>query len=306
VFFLFRFYYTRHLSVNSEKKLRKNEIAMKQGILAVVASRQCYYRFILFCLLFIYVIYVMNHLQRLYLHRKSQSTKPFKARGFKVIRCQQCLVAQAYCICEYKKLSRSSAGFVLIMSDGEILKPSNTGRIIADVIDNTFAFLWQRKQPDENLLALLKSDEWQPMVVFPKEYAEPEQPVYEGEVPVSSGKKPLFILLDASWREARRMYRKSPYLHHLPMVSFAANNPDDDNIQSRYKLREASKNNHLATAEVAAKALHMAEDHQGAQHLDLWLDVFIYQYQKSVCQTNTGNIEALARYQDFFAVKLMV
>lgn len=241
----------------------------------------------------------MNNFQRLYLHRKSISTKPFAARGWRVVRCQQCLVAKDYCICQYRQVSESEVGFVLLMSDGEVLKPSNTGRLIADVMPNTYAFIWYRNQPNPDLLALLNDPQWQPVVVFPEEYAEPEQVVYQDKVPKYSDKKPLFIILDASWREARRIFRKSPYLHHLSMLSFSAQDPDNEMVQSRYQLREAAKNSHLATAEVAAKTLFAAGENKAAQHLDLWLDVFIYQYQKSVCQTNTGNIEAIDTYQSF-------
>lgn len=254
----------------------------------------------------------MNSVQQLYQYRKSISTKPFAARGWRVVRCQRCLVAEQFCICEYRKSSHSSVGFALLMSDGEVLKPSNTGRLIADVIPNTFAFLWKRTEPDEALIALLNDKQWQPILVFPKEYAEPEQTVFDNEAPsffLAANKdrsdikrickKPLFILLDASWREARRMFRKSPYLHSLPMLSFAADDPDNENIQSRYQLREASKNSHLATAEVAAKTLRIIGENNTAKHIDLWLDVFIYHYQQSVCQSNKGNISALENYQKF-------
>ncbi len=33
--------------------------------------------------------------------------------------------------------------------------------------------------------------------------------------------RPLFILLDGTWSEARKMFRKSPYLEHLPVLSLA-------------------------------------------------------------------------------------
>jgi DTW domain-containing protein YfiP len=255
----------------------------------------------------------MNSVQQLYQYRKSISTKPFAARGWRVVRCQRCLVAATFCICQHRKASNAEVGFALIMSDAEVLKPSNTGRLIADVVPNTFAFLWQRTEPDQNLLALLNNPQWQPIIVFPKEYAELEQAVFDNinpmnklalEYNVNSHKKPLFILLDASWREARRMFRKSPYLHQLPMLSFAADDPDNELVQSRYQLREASKNSHLATAEVAAKALRIIEEEKTASHLDLWLDVFIYHYQQSVCQTNKGNVNALLNYQNFIKAEL--
>ncbi len=243
----------------------------------------------------------MNSVQQLHVYRKSLSTKPFNARGWRVKRCQRCLISAEHCICEHRKASNSAVGFALIMSDGEVLKPSNTGRLIADIVPSTFAFLWKRNEPDEKLLALLADEQWQPVIVFPREYALPEQPEFESTTQVASTKKPLFIIIDASWREARRMFRKSPYLHGLPMLSFEANNPENDAVQSRYLLREASKNSHLATAEVAAKTLRFIDENNTATHIDLWLDLFIYQYQKGVCQPNKGNKNALAQLQHFYS-----
>lgn len=249
----------------------------------------------------------MNAVHNLYEYRKGISTKPFNARGWRVNRCSRCLIAQQYCICQHRKTSDADVGFALLMTDTEILKPSNTGRLIADVIPNSYAFLWKRTEPNRDFLALLADPQWQPIVVFPKEYAQPEQVVYDNVLPVKAisssrtqTKKPLFILLDGSWREARRIFRKSPYLQQLPMLSFAASNPNDEQVQSRYHLREASKNSHLATAEVAAKALRIIEHTNTAKHLDLWLDVFVYHYQQGVCQKNKGNEYALAQYLAFF------
>lgn len=249
----------------------------------------------------------MNSYQQLYQYRKSISTKPFAARGKQVIRCQRCLVAEKNCLCQYKQLSDNQTGFVLLLSDKEVLKPSNTGKLIADVMPNTFAFLWHRTEVDPILLTLLTDTKWQPILVFPKTYALTEQaelPLNISSQDKQSDKQPLFILLDGSWREARRMYRKSTYLHHLPICSLDDLTSSDDNetfTSSRYQLRAAANTEQLATAEVAAKILNMVNQPVSAKHLNLWFDVFIYQYQKSVCQTNTGNAQALAQYQDFIA-----
>jgi DTW domain-containing protein YfiP len=106
------------------------------------------------------------------------------------------------------------------MYDTEVLKPSNTGKLIADVIPDTFAFLWSRTTKNDELLALLNDEKWQPFVVFPQEYADSQRQVFTQKVVCTQGKRPLFVMLDGSWREAKKMFRKSPYLDKYPMVSF--------------------------------------------------------------------------------------
>jgi DTW domain-containing protein YfiP len=249
----------------------------------------------------------MHAVNRLYRHRKSLSTTEFKSRGMKVKRCEKCRIALDYCICALvPKLTenvQSNTAFLLLMYDTEVLKPSNTGRLIADLIPDTFAFLWSRTEPNPKLLTLLADEQWQPYVVFPAQYAEDDREVVTKEVICQNGKRPLFIMLDGSWREATKMFRKSPYLSHFPMVSFDPEKIDGDFVKSRYQIRSAAHANQWATAEVAARVLSMAGESNNAQRLDLWFDVFNYQYQKSVCQRNLGNPQAIEDFHQFIEQK---
>jgi hypothetical protein len=167
------------------------------------------------------------------------------------------------------------------MADIEPLKPTNTGWLIADVVPDTFAFGWARTEVDPALPALLNDPQWQPYVVFPGEYAAPERVVTEvagGSDPPSVpapghyAKRPLFVLLDATWSEARKMFRKSPYLDHLPVLSLQS-----EQI-SRYRLRRSKRDDHFCTAEVAALCLDLAGETQAAAVLDAYFDVFSHHY----------------------------
>jgi DTW domain-containing protein YfiP len=157
------------------------------------------------------------------------------------------------------------------MGDIEAIKPSNTGWLIADVVRDTFAFGWARTAVDPGLLAVLADPQWQPLLVFPGEYAAPER-VLSAPPPPAMGpagaKRPLLVLLDGTWSEARKMFRKSPYLDALPVLSLR---PE---VVSRYNLRRSHTGLHLCTAEVAALCLEQAGHPQQAARLNDWLDVF--------------------------------
>ncbi len=127
-------------------------------------------------------------------------------------------------------LSAGASRFCLVMFDTEPMKPSNTGRLIADILPDTEAFQWSRTEPPQALLDLVAHPDYQPMVVFPASYAGPERQVLSAP---PSGKPPLFIMLDGTWTEARKMFRKSPYLDALPIISV------DLSRISAYHLREA-------------------------------------------------------------------
>jgi len=207
---------------------------------------------------------------RLRSERLAKSLKPFVARGSRASRCERCRVPFSHCLCPWLPTIESDCGVCLLMHDIEPLKPSNTGWLIADVVRDTFAFTWQRTGVDPRLLALLADPEWQPLVIFPGEYAESRRVVEQVER--DNAKRPLFILLDATWTEARKMFRKSPYLDGLPVLSLR---PE---ALSRYRLRRSTRSDHLCTAEVAALCLDLAGDSAAANTLDALLDVFTEHY----------------------------
>jgi DTW domain-containing protein YfiP len=186
------------------------------------------------------------------------------------------------------------------MYDTEVLKPSNTGKLIADLIPDSFAFLWSRTEVNPEIIALINDPMWQPMIVFPKAYAGENREIFDNKITLSSGKRPLFIMLDGSWREAKKMFRRSPYLQDLPVVSFTPKTSSDSaELSSRYQIRLAANNTELATAEVAAQVLSLMGEQTNADLLDLWFDVFSYQYQRGVCQVNKANPNAVADYTKF-------
>ena len=225
---------------------------------------------------------------RLRTERLARSSKPFKARGGSTAdRCAGCRLVVSHCLCAARPTVATRAGVCLIMADIEPLKPSNTGWLIADVVADTFAFGWARTEVDPALLTLLADPQWQPYVVFPGEFVAAARVVTQliesnnsgrGGEYAAFGKRPLFILLDATWPEARKMFRKSPYLDNFPVLSLQS-----EQI-SRYKLRRSRRDDHFCTSEVAALCLELAGETAAAQALEAYLDVFTHHYLRAKSQ----------------------
>ena len=249
----------------------------------------------------------MHSVQKLYFQRQAQSTREFKARGAKINRCSLCQISKQHCICHLRQSQKSHLAFCLFMYDSEVLKPSNTGRLIADCFEDTHAFLWSRTEIDPKIIELLNSDKYQPFIVFPKDYASEDQ-IYFEEKPdadqcrhseINLDKTPLLILLDGTWREASKIFRKSPYLKRLPILSIPSKSLEKDN-HSTYSLRNSDKLGYLGTAEVAAKIVEMFGEKKNAKHLQLWFDVFCYRYQlvkKSISLHQDLPVKLLNRYR---------
>ncbi len=210
--------------------------------------------------------------------RLARSSKPFLARGgASGARCTGCRLRPSHCLCSWRQSVATRAGICLLMADTEPLKPSNTGWLVADLVPDTFAFGWARTSTDPGLPALLQDPQWQPVVVFPQDYADPARVVHGlPDAGAAPGRRPLFILLDGTWAEARKMFRKTPCLDRLPVLHL---NPDRTMAQRpRYQLRRGRCDDHFCTSEVAALCLDMAGDHQAALLLQAYLDVFTHHY----------------------------
>ncbi len=182
------------------------------------------------------------------------------------------------------------------MADIEPLKPSNTGWLIADLVADTFAFGWARTETDPALLSLLADPQWQPLVVFPGEFVPPQRVVHtvvNADTPTQSTKRPLFILLDATWAEARKMFRKSPYLDHLPVLSL------EPAQMSRYQLRRSNRDDHFCTSEVASMCLELAGESHAAHTLQAYLEIYSHHYLRAKQQLpiNLGS-GAYLRWQE--------
>lgn len=202
--------------------------------------------------------------------RLAASSKPFVARGANLVRCGSCRLPPSHCICALRPVVPSNAGFCLLLGDIEALKPTNTGWLIADVVPDTWAFGWSRTEVDPALRSLLSDPQWCPHLVFPTEYAAPTRVVTAPVV--ADGRRPLFVLLDGTWSEARKMFRKSPWLDSAPVLGLQPAHA------SRYRLRRSAQDHHFCTAEVAAMCLDLAGDAAAAEALDVWFGLFSERY----------------------------
>lgn len=208
-----------------------------------------------------------NSVRVLRAQQLTSSTREFKARGAALKRCSDCLLAESECICHSVSPVATEIGVCMLMYHAEYYKPSNTGQLITELVPNNFAFRWERTTVDPNLTALLEDERWFPIIVFPHDNVEQELCIDSVPDEIErQGKQPLFIFLDGTWRQAKKMYIKSPYLAKLPVLEIS------DVSKGAYQLRESYHDHHLSTAEVAVEVFrqnHQAELAEALEQLFL-------------------------------------
>ncbi len=195
------------------------------------------------------------------------STRPYRARGASVERCDACQLAQPWCICAWQVRVRVNIEFVLILHRDEVFKPTNSGRLLDDLFPGQcHAYEWSRQDPPEDLLVRLQNPARTVGILFPPR-DDRQVHLLGSDRPVTA--KPLtVVVLDGTWRQASRMLRLSPWLAQLPLLSIGGAQA------SSYQVREAPVAGQLATAEAAAQVLAAAGEREGAATLRDYFRIF--------------------------------
>mgnify|MGYP000371183814 CR=1 FL=1 len=185
--------------------------------------------------------------------------------------CPDCRFAVTHCYCSKIPVPANVGPvFFLLYHEQEPQRLSNTGVLIEHLLPETYSAIWQRREPDQQLLSLLARDDLQPWLIFPAD--RPELSARAKPFSPAISKRPLFILPDGTWKEVRKMVRRSPYLDSVPILAF---NPDQT---TRYTLRRNPDADHLCTAEIAEAVLRINSENEAADRLSDLFDLFMQHY----------------------------
>lgn len=219
-----------------------------------------------------------NKFSNQYLHLRAQrlaeSTREFLARGKSVVRCEHCQLAAFACICPWRPELKARCEFVLLMHRNEVFKPTNTGRLIADILpQHTHVFCWSRTGPSQRLLDLLNDPLRRCMIVFPMDANEVgiKRRALITKLPADE-KVITFILLDGTWKQSGRMFHLSHWLEAIPCVRL----PEE--LVRGYAVRKSHQEHYLSTAEAARLCLEMANEIYVANALQDYFHLFNQHY----------------------------
>lgn len=188
--------------------------------------------------------------------------------------CQSCGLARAWCCCELITSEHTRLEFALLLHENESARPTTTSKIIQKVLPHTTSYTWHRKEPPQQLIERINDPVTNAWLLFPAD-REDLKPRSQAFRPTKEGQKTLIIVPDGTWKEVRKIVRKSPWLDHLPLLAF------DPSTPSRYDLRRNPDADHLCTAETVAELLKLNREEQQASSLNEALDLFIERYKAS-------------------------
>jgi DTW domain-containing protein YfiP len=185
--------------------------------------------------------------------------------------CNKCGLPEINCICDKAPKIKTDAKIWILSTEKEFYRPSNTARLL-ELINphSTEIFLWERTEKPEKLIENINDERYETYLLFPVEDEQAQCRKIEYE---NTGKIPAFILIDGTWKEARKILRKSDYLNKLPRISL------EPNFKSQYDLRRGAAEGNLCTIEAAVEVLKISNEIENSLVIDEFYSLFLRSYK---------------------------
>lgn len=167
--------------------------------------------------------------------------------------CLACGYPLVVCICTAITKTAVDTEIIILQHPTEKNRAKNTARLISLVVPDTKLIVGEGAADFEQVkqhLLTQKSRETSVAVLFPSPastiLSEVSQPTLK--------KIQTLILIDGTWRKAKKMWQLNPWLWPFVVSRLEADS------KSRYRIRKGSEAGGLSTLEAAALALEILED----------------------------------------------
>jgi len=165
-------------------------------------------------------------------------------------RCQRCWIRVEHCVCPVVPRVVPRTGVVVVRHAREAMKSTGTVRVAALALPDAHVLEYgEDTEPAQSQLAPLLGPGT--FLLFP---AEPSTPWDAAAVR-------NLVVLDGTWRQARRMYHRLPALHALPKLALP---PKAEKV---LRLRDSTTEGGRSTLEALADALALLEGEAVARPL---------------------------------------
>ena len=171
------------------------------------------------------------------------------------------------CICSLLPKLTSEHAMILLMHPNEVSRDTNTGKLLQQCSLNVEQIIWDRKQPPQELMERLEDSSLYPVLLFPGEECLTLENVQQQSQ--QQNRQPLFIILDATWQEARKMINKSRWLKNVPLMGLVTQGESD------YQLRRNQQQGNLCTFEVAAQLLGQLGEEDNQQQMQNFFNHYL-------------------------------
>ena len=161
--------------------------------------------------------------------------------------CNNCDFLKSRCLCDTLKLISNKVHLVVLQHPSESKHPLNTVRIMKKSFQEMTVLVGEDFSTDLKLNTLLCDPKNECALLYPGDNA-----VVLNTQQIAKNITHL-ILLDGTWRKAKKIFMLSKNLHSLPSIKLAPETTSD------YRIRKAPSDQSLSTLEASAEALKYLE-----------------------------------------------
>ena len=185
--------------------------------------------------------------------------------------CNECGLPVITCICNKIKKVESTAKFIILSSEKEVYRNTNTAALLKLVNPkSTEIIIWKREKKSQEIFKYINDEMYNIYLVFPdiNEDMKKRKIKY-----VKDDKIPVFIIVDGTWKEAWKIIRKSDYLRYIPLISL------ETNLVSKFNLRRGQDEGNLCTIETAIEILKINEEKDIYNSIESDFELFLISYK---------------------------
>lgn len=173
--------------------------------------------------------------------------------------CPKCEFLKSRCLCDTIREIDNKIKIIILQHKSETKHALNTARILVKSLKNILLLTGEDFTQNEELNAILESKTNKCALIFPSDHSV----VLTAENKSSLGEITHVILIDGTWRKAKKVYFLSRNLHTLPSFRLIPK------AQSQYKIRKSPNVDGLSTLEATVESLKILEPELDTQSLNL-------------------------------------
>jgi DTW domain-containing protein len=196
-------------------------------------------------------------------------------RRFRAERCLDCGLHMQLCACAERPRLELQTRLVVVQNNKERQKPTNTGRLLPQVLVNCELLHVGVRDVEFDPTPLYRPDH-DYLLIFPRvrdpEGENPEPPpILSAELFASRRRErpevtQTVVLLDGTWAQCSRMSRRFDVLAHMPAFALPEGPP------SHWGVRTPSEPSRISTYEAAVRVIELAEGREPAAWMQAYFD----------------------------------
>ncbi len=158
--------------------------------------------------------------------------------------CPRCLRPGPLCYCHLIEVESAGIDLIILQHPREAKHPLNSARIASLGISNCQLWVGEDFSAHQGLQQVLAEKAC--YLLFPGNNARDSAQV------LAQHRPEVLIIIDGTWRKARRIYHRNRPLQQLPAIVL------NDTGRSNYRIRKAPKESALSTIEATVALLRQA------------------------------------------------